>query len=291
MLSRLRSQPSASDGLSLLDLRAPSRSGLADRFVFLADQLAAQDDLSPRPKVNALFTALVGSTATTDTAKTHALLDDPRIQSRLPELRRTCAKGEALLEKHWAAHVLGASNPKAALEDFPYIDNYRKLVHMEVKSMEIAGALPERLLFIGSGPLPLTSHLMSEEYGIRVDNLDIDPVAAQEGERVSEALGNDRMRFMVGDIFSLTPEQIGSYDAVYVAALAGLTRNAKREVFGQLTAHAKPGSLAVARSASRLRTLLYPEVHPEDAVGYAPAVLVHPLDDVVNSALVLRKEA
>lgn len=273
---------------ALAELRSAPTSP-TERFLALSDALTSLPSLDPSPRVNALFSELVGMTATTDGASTAALLEDPRVQARLPKLRETCARGEARLERFWAKSILGAKDPAAAAEGFPYINNYRKLVHMEVKAMEMAGALPQRLLFIGSGPLPLSSHLMAEEHGIRVDNLDIDARACRDGEAVCRAMGNRKMGFSHGDVLSMGAETLGRYDAIYVAALAGLTRSAKSVIFEHLQQHAKDDAILVARSATRLRTLLYPTVEPEDVKGFSPVVLVHPLDDVVNSALVLRK--
>lgn len=275
---------------SVPDTTTPQAQAIADRFCDLCDRLVTQKSLDPSPRVNALFTELVGLTATTDAETTRQVLLDPQVRRRIPVLRQTCAKGEGRLEKHWAQRILAAEDPEAELQSFPYLQNYRDLVNMEVQAMQIAGPLPDRLLFIGSGPMPLTSYFLAKDHGIAVDNLDIDGVACREGEQVMHALGQTSMGFAEGDVYSVDPAKLGSYDGIYVAALAGLDRGVKREVFEHLAAHAKDDSIAVARSAYRLRTLLYPEVEPEDAAGYKPVSLVHPLDDVVNSALIVRKE-
>lgn len=268
----------------------PKAAALADRFCELCDALAAEPSLSPNPTTNRLFSELVSLTADTDEITTREVLMDSRVQDRIPHLRRLCAKGEGKLESHWAERIVASANPQEVLEEFPYIENYRQLVNLEVLAMQMGGKMPERLLFIGSGPMPLTSLLLANEHGIKVDNLDIDKKAAQQGEAVAKSLGQQAdMAFGVGDIFSMSAKQLQTYDAVYVAALAGLTREEKERVFRHLAVHVKEGCIAVARSAFKLRTLLYPEVMPEDAVGFRPQVLVHPLNDVVNSALVVRK--
>ncbi len=290
---RLHAPP---DGLWTLPLPTPALRERLNRLRWIHDQLDSLPSLAPGPKVNRLFTDLVALTADVDDDSAEAILREPAIREAIPRLRNLCARGEALLERHWQHRIVSSPDAEATLREFPYHQNYRDLTQMEVRAIQMASGenhLPKKLLFIGSGSLPLTSLMLSRDYGFQVDNLDIDPHAVVEGRELTRrlGLGKDQIRFAHTDIFGLTPEELASYDGFYVAALAGLNPSDKEAIFRHLAEHAKPGALLIARSAFRLRKLLYPEVQPEQLKGFAPQMLVHPLNDVVNSVLVARKEA
>lgn len=261
------------------------------RIEELYRQLSRATSLEPSPQTNALFTELVGLTYGADPWLSQTTLTHPRIKELLPHLRELCAKGEGLLEHHWFDRIHGSDDAARALESFPYYENYVDLTRLEVQSMGIAGDLPKKVLFIGSGSLPLTSILLARDYGISVDNIDIDPRAAKEGEALARdlGLGPELLSFAHTDVTGLSAEQLGRYDTFYVAALAGLEAHDKNQIFDRISQHARPGATILARSAHRLRSLLYPPVEPEDLRGFEPQVVVHPFTDVVNSVVVARK--
>ena len=76
------------------------------------DALAAEPSLEPGPRTDALFTRLV-ALAVAPRAPHHvdAVLADPRLTERLPDLRARCAAGEYALERSWAHRALAATTP------------------------------------------------------------------------------------------------------------------------------------------------------------------------------------
>lgn len=285
----------ASAPTDLWSLPLPSEGLLKtlERLKQIQRELESLPSLAPSPKVNGLFTELVNLTADADDTASEAILEELSAHDALPRLRELCAQGEALLESHWQHRIIESEDAQAELRAFPYHQNYEDLTRMEVKAIEIASGSfkPQRLLFIGSGPLPLTPLMLARDYEFKVDNLDVDASAVREGEALARRLGvgRNQMRFAHTDVFGLSSEELAKYDGFYVAALAGVDPREKDKIFERLAQHAKPGALLVARSAFRLRKLLYPEVQPERLKGFAPQVLVHPLNDVVNSVVVARK--
>ena len=178
-------------------------SGLLADILALHDALAAEPSLEPGPRTDALFTALVAlAVAPRAPQEVDAVLADPRLTERLPDLRARCATGEYALERAWAHRVLAADDPHAALEAFPYLQNYRDLTRIEYHAVAgHAPRAPRRALFVGSGPLPLSALLLAR-HGVRVDAVDIDPEAVELGGRLAAALGDD-VRVAAGDVLDL----------------------------------------------------------------------------------------
>jgi nicotianamine synthase len=218
------------------------------------------------------------------------VLADPRLTERLPDLRARCAAGEYALERAWAHRVLAADDPHAALEAFPYLQNYRDLTRIEYHAVAgHAPRAPRRALFVGSGPLPLSALLLAR-HGVRVDAVDIDPEAVELGGRLAAALGDD-VRVGAGDVLDLG--DLGDHDLVCVAALVGLDPAEKAAALAHVRARMRPGALVLARSAHSLRGLLYPvlEVAGGDLGGLDPVAVLHPHTDVVNSVVLARVPA
>lgn len=253
--------------------------------------LAESDDLDPGPATDAVFARLVAlATRRRPAGQAERVLADPDVARLVPDLHRLCARGEYALERLWSRRVAAADDPWAVLQAFPYTGNYRDLTRLEVHALRgHLPAAPRRVLFVGSGPLPLTSIMMATEHGVAVDNLDVDPEAVALGAASVAALGTPGVRFRAGDVLDTT--DLGGYDAVCLAALVGLEPAAKARVLAHLRRHVEPGALLLARSAHALRALLYPVLDVDDVLapaGFDPLAVLHPYTDVVNSVVLAR---
>lgn len=265
-----------------------TRSTVVTQVRALHDALVACTDLAPGPRTNDLFGRLVALAVDPVAAReAEAVLADPAVATLLPGLRQLCADGEFALECHWARRVVAADDPAAELARFPYHRNYVDLTRLEHHA--VSGLVPHRIgrvLFVGSGPLPLTSMLLAGQYGCEVDNLDREAEAVTLSSALTDALGRTGLRFDVGDV--LDHDDLGGYDLVYLAALAGLEPDAKLGLLEHLARRLTPGTLVLARSAHSLRGLLYPVLDPHDLPGMDTLSVVHPFTDVVNSVVVAR---
>ena len=270
------------------DTRTTTAAAVVEQVRELHHELAARTSLTPGPDTDALFGRLVALAIDPDAARAaDAVLADPAVAALLPDLRRLCADGEFELERYWTRRIVGNTDPWAELARFPYHGNYRDLTRLEHHT--VAGLRPEplgRVLFVGSGPLPMTSLLLAQEYGCRVDNVDIDADAAALGAELTTALATPGLTFRVGDVEQ--ESALDGYDLVYLAALAGLEPDAKLRLLAHLGRSLRPGTLVLARSAHSLRALLYPVLDPESLPGLDTLAVVHPYTDVVNSVVVAR---
>ena len=243
----------------------------------------AGTDLRPGPLVNGLFQSLVAAALA---AAPHELLDARTIEA----LHRLCSRGEANLEAHWASRI--HANPESIV-DFPYLDNYRKLAAAEYRAIvDALGAAPRTLVFVGSGPLPLSAVLLAQSgHGLRVTCVDRDVHAVRQGWRVARALiGPGARAALTFARADAGKHDYSAYDVVLVAALVGLTRTEKATMLGRIADTLAPGSLLAARSVPEDgRRMLYPRIEHSSV----PATLdvlgeVDPPPGVINSLLLMR---
>ncbi|RDW65327.1 hypothetical protein BP5796_10019 [Coleophoma crateriformis] len=283
-----------------------------------ATLLARGPALHPCEVVNEAFGQLVGLCARIlPESVVSRVREDPRIIDILPSLRHICATAESHLEAYWAAQISEAEDANQALKAFPYYQNYVDLTRMELNSiLSISPRKPQKIAFIGSGPLPLTSLCLD---------------MALNGEQVSDhhspaglnATGQETIIFNIDQsrdaitqstaLYSklsptddpATPQpmqfqhseasspitNLAGFDVVYLAALVGLTVQDKEDILISVVKKMDAGALLVVRSAWGLRGCLYPEFDPTSEAVLQHLniqLVVHPYNHVVNSVIVAR---
>jgi len=124
-----------------------------------------------------------------------------------------------------------------------------------------------RVAFIGSGPLPLTSLCMLKQLRSsifarpKIMNIDCDPNAIEQSCTLYRLLGHRAagMEFFqtkqIGDL------SLKEYDVVFLAALAGLTQADKEDLVISTLARMRSDAVIVIRSVWGMRGLLYPVRH------------------------------
>lgn len=272
-------------------LRAKDRR-LRDEILEIHRRLSTERSLLPTERVSRLFEALVRLISPYQpTAIVNCLLDDRRIRRVHKRLIEICAAGEYELEKHWAHRINSARRPKRELARFPYFSNYQSLTRLEGRLLRsFGGPGIGRVLFVGSGPLPLSSVLLARYLGIAVDTVD----ASEEACRLSKALVSrldmaDAVTIRHADLREVS--NLRDYDAVILAALVGLCSREKRSLIKHLRNSVRPGCLLVLRSANNLRQLIYPKIQPVDLLGMSQIFAVHPRNEIINSVLIVEKRS
>ena len=259
--------------------------GIAITIRDLYLQLAGRGDLRPGPDVDELFGCLVRTVLATPPDVAAHVLADPGVQALAGDLRELCRRGETELERAWSGRIAAGVSPGDELARFPYVDNYRRLVSMELDALAAVTATAQRsIAFVGAGPLPLSALLFARP-GTSVHGFDRDQDAVDRARRTAASLGRSDVRF---DCADATAVDLGAYDVVVLAALVGATPAEKRLILGSLAAAMRPGATLLARSADGLRTLLYPAVEPDVLDGFDLLQVVHPTGDVINSAVLAR---
>jgi L-amino acid N-acyltransferase YncA len=139
-------------------------------------------------------------------------------------------------------------------------DRFDTLIRRELKLL--AGPPPERILFIGSGPLPISAFYLHRLTGKRIDCLDRDQAAVEVSRRVIDKLGlNDALHVFsgVGENFN-----IGDYDLIVIALLA----KPKRRILRNVRKNAAPGCRVLCRTSYGLRRLVYEPTAEDVLLGF-----------------------
>ncbi|KAI7858658.1 Nicotianamine synthase [Circinella umbellata] len=264
--------------------------------------LASSRSLEPSDSINTLFTELVNLCIShRDPDLARIVLKDSKIQKLTPHLRSLCATGEYLLERQWANKLI---TPLYDIPEFTYANNYKLLVRLELHALLGIGANLSHMIFIGSGPLPLSSmefiwqssnnnNNNEIEGGIqRIDNIDKSQEAIDVSKKLAIKYGlQDKMKFYAQDAL----EEFQGYekaDVIMLGALVGSNNQEKKEFLCHITNKMKSGAILMVRSSNCLRELLYSntcQLVLEDNNGLEPLVEIHPQNEVVNSVILAQK--
>nr|AWW17535.1 nicotianamine synthase [Triticum monococcum subsp. monococcum] len=270
---------------------------LVQKITGLHAAIAKLPSLSSSPDVDALFTELV--TACVPPSPVDVTKLGPEAQEMREGLIRLCSEAEGKLEAHYSDIWLAAfDNPLDHLGMFPYYNNYINLSKLEYELLARyvpGGIAPARVAFIGSGPLPFSSFVLTARHlpDTMFDNYDLCGAA---NDRASKLFRADkdvgaRMSFHTADVADELAGELAKYDVVFLAALVGMAAEDKAKVLAHLGAHMADGAALVVRNAHGARGFLYPIVDPQDIAGGGFKVLAvcHPDDDVVNSVIIAQK--
>ncbi|KFK24400.1 hypothetical protein AALP_AAs74350U000200 [Arabis alpina] len=267
---------------------------LVNTICDLYDKISKLESLKPCEDVNTLFSQLV-STCIPPNPNIDVTMMCESIQEMRSKLIKICGEAEGHLEHHFSSILTSfEDNPLHHLNLFPYYNNYLKLSKLEFDLLQqnLNGSVPKSVAFVGSGPLPLTSIVLSSFHlkDSIFHNFDVDPSANSVAARLvsSDPDLSQRMFFHTVDVMDVT-ESLKGFDVVFLAALVGMDKHEKIKVIEHLEKHMSPGALLMLRSAHGPRAFLYPIVEPCDLHGFQVLSVYHPTDEVINSIVISRK--
>jgi Nicotianamine synthase protein len=131
------------------------------------------------------------------------------------------------LEIEKANSILASRDPLEVLKNFTHFSNYLQLAQTEYQG---SGLNPgDSVVFLGSGPLPLTLIILCHRYGLRGIGIEQESDRVELSRKVLEKLGlSDRIKIIHGNHF--TSHLKNRYELLMVAAAA----EPKKEIFDHL---------------------------------------------------------
>lgn len=274
-----------------------SSDPLVQKVTELYDKISNLDSLKPSKDVDTLFTDLVHTCIPPNPIDVTKIPCN-KIQEMRSNLIKLCGEAEGHLETHYSTILASFhDNPLHHLHIFPYFSNYLKLSLLEFKILNQFVNnnnvnYINRLAFVGSGPLPLTSIVLATNHLTKTvfHNYDINPLANSMAARLvcSDPDLSERMFFHTTDIMDVTGS-LKDYDVVFLAALVGMDKETKSHVIDHLSKYMSPGAILMVRSAHGARAFLYPVVDNTDLQGFEVLSVYHPTDEVINSVVIARK--
>lgn len=163
--------------------------------------------------------------------------------------------------------------------DYPLYARFERLIEREVSLLQ--GLKPKRLLFIGSGPMPITALCLQHRLGIPIDCLERHQDAVDESKSVMKLLGcEDDINVSLG-----YGEEVDAskYDVVLIALLA----KPKYDILSNIRNTSKDNINIICRTSEGSRKVFY-EPTEDSAIPSGLVKVAHEkagLDDTISSYL------
>lgn len=146
------------------------------------------------------------------------------------------------------------------LSDYPFYEKFDELVRREIALLE--GARPRKMLFIGSGPLPISAIVMHLQTGVPVDCVALDSSVVPVSRQVVENCGFGSLVRVQGSADA--DYDVSDYDLVVV----GLLARRKKAILTKLRKRCRPGCEILCRTSHGLRQLIYESASERDLRGF-----------------------
>lgn len=261
---------------------------LISQVLYAHEVLKDAADRSPRnPLITETLTALVQNIVLAEEhfsdSEKRQVMENPQIRGVRRALLAELSEAEYEMELYFSDRFL--QNPdfkEKNLNEFWYLQNYLDLVDLELEKLSVNKHPDKEIVFIGSGPLPLTAIIMAQKTGMKITCLDMDAAAVKRGEALAEKLG-------MADQLHFTQSAGNEYDyrdtaLVMVASLVA----DKKQVLERIKTTAQEQPEVALRSAEGLHALLYDPVKPSMLAEFNMRVEreTRPTPTVINSTLV-----
>jgi len=163
--------------------------------------------------------------------------------------------------------------------DYTLYARFERLIEREVSLLQ--GVKPGRLLFIGSGPMPITALCLQQRLGIPIDCLEKYQTAVDESKSVMKMLSCENAI----NIYQGYGEEIDAsqYDVVLVALLA----KPKYDILAQIRDTSKDDVRIICRTSEGSRKVFY-EPTEDNAIPIGLRTVAHEkagIDDTISSYL------
>lgn len=189
-------------------------------------------------------------------------LDETLVFSRLGLFRETIqheyAAHELALE-HSFVHLIAQLDEPWWIFDMqsnithPYLSRYRRLIEREVRLADVSRR--DRVVWMGSGPLPTSSIFLTSLTGCHIDCLDLDSNAVQTSKNIVNLLRlDDKIR-----VFESRGEEWDLSD--YTVVIVGILANPAIDIIHNIIRTGMKDARIVVRSTFGLRQLIYPPKH------------------------------
>lgn len=176
----------------------------------------------------------------------------------LGKLQQLYERFETELENEFAQKVLDGN--VTAETDYPLYARFKRLVKAEIDLARIRPS--DKVLFIGSGPFPISAMLFSQLTSVSVDCYDKSLEACGTSQKVVNSLGfADRI-----NILNTSGEDGRVYD--YNVIIVALLAQPKEKIMTNIWFHAPPDVKVICRTSEGIRQAFYNGVQERSLTDY-----------------------
>ncbi len=165
------------------------------------------------------------------------------------------------------------------MKQFVYYPNYMELARMEYTGARLGPG--DRVVFLGSGPMPLTLVCLCVRYKVLGTGIERFPEYAALSKKLIKVLGlKEQIKIIEGNHFSLPLAEACNLTMIGADALP------KNEIFTHLSQHLEPGTALSYRIYEKgLRRLLDVQSNFKLPPGIKEITRVRPLPPVNNTSV------
>ncbi len=191
---------------------------IMDVYSVIADFDREETYLTPSNHLNTVFQRLDQLIALdVDDVTTEEILSNSGLNSAFDVITRFRSRYTAELEIEQANAILDSSDPWRSLKGFDYFSNYIQLARTEFHGAGLKAG--DTVLFLGSGPLPLSLIVLCREYGLKGIGIEQEKERVELSRRVIGRLGlSNEIKILDGNQFTLPLDE--PVDLIMVAAQA-----------------------------------------------------------------------
>jgi 16S rRNA G527 N7-methylase RsmG len=243
------------------------------------NQISNLPDLKPSEPVNLLFSKLISDVVNKE-------IKQNLCTNNLCRLQQYCGKAEFELETNFVEWLLNKTKLQFRdLHEFEYFNNYQELTNWEHEKILIhSNKSPKKILFIGSGPFPLTGILLGQISDYEITLLDRDSSAIKLSKSLIQKLSLQNINIVQNDIRDY--QHIADHDVIIVAALVGENEIESVNIINHIFKQANKKTLIIARTTHGEREVLYRKINTDKLLG-KPIHQIAPNPQIINSILCL----
>lgn len=187
------------------------------------------------------------------------------------------------LETEHANTILASNEPWEMLRNYSFYPNYCQLVRTEYQGAGLKAN--DTVVFLGSGPLPLTLILMCHQHGLKGIGIEQDVQRAELSRKVVDKLGlSNAIKIIHGNHFQLSLSE--SVELIMIAAQAQPKKEIVEQLAKALPAGAKISCRIYEKGLRRLldRSILV-DLPAKLADEFKECCRIHPLPPVNNTVV------
>lgn len=183
------------------------------------------------------------------------------------------------LEIENANSILASRAPWEVLKKFTHFSNYTQLARTECQGAELKPG--DNVVFLGSGPLPLSLIMLCHQHGLRGIGIEQEPDRAELSRKVLQKLElSDQIKIIAGNHFTLPLKE--KSELLMVAAAA----EPKKEISDHLATVLPAGTKVSYRIYEKgLRRLLETSSFPELPEPFKEYLRIRPEPPVNNTVV------
>lgn len=225
-----------------------------------------------------------------DSCAVSILLNKQELEPIFVNLNRFRNLYTVKLETGYAKEVLASQSPWDVLEEFPFYENYLKLVLTEYEGFGLK--VGDKIFFLGSGPLPLTLIVFFKYHGVKGTGIEQNSERAKLSIETLDKLGlSKEITIVNGSHFSMNPIDFLDPDTGIKALVIAAQAEPKKEILDYLLTVMPAGCRISYRVYEKgLMKLLNRDFLLDLPEGYREYKRIRPEPPAYNTVVFLEKK-